>query len=151
MKDMYTTSDGEMSEWNEALLKMKRLHELQTEINRCSINPLLKHPLINEYNFIIWFRSLCALYSEGNAKYKKEEVEELNQMKSVIEDFMDSLPIVQNKKEANGKVKTVTNKKNWKLLKATIERFEYKVRLYNDKHGLSTKNKENMDGRSILR
>jgi len=145
------TSDGEVSEWNEALLKMKRLHELQTEMNRSSINPLCKHPLNNEWNYLIWFKCTCALFSEGNAKFKKEEVLEVNKIKEVIETLLEVLPPYETRGGVGNKTTNVVNKKNWKMIKGLIEDMEFKVRFYNDKHGLSTKNQENMDGRSILR
>jgi len=146
-----TSSDGEVSEWNEALLKMKRLHELQTEMNRSSITPLAKHPLNDEWNYLIWFRCLCSLFSEGNAKYKEVEVKEINKIKTVIESLLEVLPPFERRGGVGNKTTDVVNKKNWKMIKGLIEDMEFKVRLYNDKHGLSTKNQENMDGRSILR
>ena len=146
--------DGEVSEWNEALFKMKRLHDLQTEINRCNMMPLSKHFLTGEWNYIILFRSICALYSEGNAKYKEKELTEVNGIKTTIEKHLKYCPPHKHKNKASyggNQMQWIFNDDNWELLKLLLQDFEFRVRLYNDKHGLSTKNAENMDGRSILR
>jgi len=146
-------SDGEVSEWNEALFKMKRLHELQTEINKCNMMPLSKHFLNGEWNYIILFRCISALYSEGNAKYKALELEEVNKLKDVISQHLSICPPHKTKSKAGSgnQMQWTLDQDNWNILRKLLEEFEYKVRLYNDKHGLSTQNKESMNGRSILR
>jgi len=146
--------DGHISEWNEAMFKMKRLHELQTEINRCNMMPLSKHSLTGEWNYVILFRSICGLYSEGNSKYKRLELEEVNKIKNMISKALKHCPphITRNKAGYGAnQTQSVFSEENWEMLVKLLEEFEFKVRLYNDAHGLSTKNAESMDGRSILR
>lgn len=146
-------SDGNVSEWNEAMFKMKRLHELQTEINRCKMNPLTKH-FTGTWNYLIWFRSIKALYSEGDAKYKTTEIKEIDDLTTTIETLLDISPPHSTRAKASyGGVskQEIFNKENWDLLKNLIELMERKVKKANDVHGLSTKNAESMDGRSILR
>ena len=146
--------DGQESEWNEALFKMKRLHELQTEIIKCNMMPLSKHFMTGEWNYIILFRSICALYAEGNAKYKQTELDEINKLKDLIDKHLKFCPPFVTKNKVgygNTQKHSLLNVDNWELLKCLLSEFEFKVRKFNDVHGLSTKNKENMDGRSILR
>jgi len=145
--------DGKVSEWNEADYKMKRLHELQTEINKCNMMPLSKHFLNGEWNYIILFRCISALYSEGNAKYKQAELDEVNKLKEMITKHLKVCPPhkPKNKAGSGNQMQWTLNLENWELLQKLLEEYEYKVRYYNDKHGLSTHNKESMDGRSILR
>ena len=150
------SNDGEVSEWNEAVFKMKRLHELQTEINRVKMDLLSKHDLKNNlYNYEVWLSSIDALYSEGQAKYKPTEITELDNLKKLIEMYREVLPVhtykVKDSYSCNNKVRPSLIIHNWKALKNLIDLFESKVKYYNDKHGLSTKNAESMDGRSILR
>lgn len=146
--------DGQVSEWNEAMFKMKRLHELQEEINRCNMMPLIKHPIAGEWNYIILFRSICSLYSEGNAKYKEVELTELNELKDTIISHMKNCPVHKSASNAGyggGTKQDVYDDSNWDMLRRLLEKMEFLVRKYNDTHGLSTKNAESMDGRSILR
>ena len=153
--DYEKKSDGEISKWNEALFKMKRLHELQTEINRVKMNLLARHLITRQWNYEVWFNSVVALYSEGEAKYAKEEKKEVLDLKDVIEKLFESCPAhkIKNSVSYGGHVKkeSVLIKENWDMIRKLVEILESKVKYYNDKHGLSTMNIENMDGRSILR
>jgi hypothetical protein len=45
----------------------------------------------------------------------------------------------------------IFNSSNWELIKKLLDAFESKVKYYNDKHGLSTKNSENLNSGSIIR
>ena len=74
MKDWEFKEEGMVSEWNEAMYKMKRLHELQTEINKCKMNLLNKHIITQQWNYEIWFNCVKALFSEGDSKYKQEAI-----------------------------------------------------------------------------
>ena len=147
--------EGLVSEWNEALFKMKRLHQVQTEINIAKMNPLGKNRAIGRWNFEIWFSLVCSLFEEGYSKYKQEEIEEIDNLKKTIEDLLETKHPYEVVNSAKYGGKFVKNnkliKENWLLLKKIIEIMERKVKIYNDQHGLSTKNKENKDGRSILR
>jgi len=147
-------NDGEVSQWNEALFKMKRLHELQTEINRVKMNLLAKHPITGQWNYEIWFNSVLSLYSEGEAKYADKEKEEILNLKKIIEQLFKLKPVHSVKVQSSytgTKKQYALNENNWEEIKKLVELLESKVKLYNDVHGLSTKNIENMDGRSILR
>jgi len=149
------TQDGEISEWNEAVFKMKRLHELQTEMNLVKMSPLKRHHAIGSWNYEIWFKTVVSLYFEGRAKYDTIQQKEVNEIKKIIEQFMVSFPVYKNVKKVSYSCENKTNQKfnqeNWLKLEKLIELLECKVKYYNDKHGLSTKNKESQDGRSILR
>lgn len=146
--------DGQMSEWNEAMFKMIRLHKLQTELNITKLNPLEKSEMANQYNYIVWFSLLNGLYFEGKAKYKTAELKELDEVKDTIEKFIVKCPVhVTSIVMSYGgrKSRDQINEKNWTILKSLLESYETLIKLYNDKHGLSTKNAEDMNGRSILR
>jgi len=147
--------EGIVSEWNEAMFKMKRLHELQTEINRVKMNLLAKHPITRQWNYEVWFNSVLALYSEGQAKYKDEEIEEVDKYKNLIELLITTCSPHKKKISSSysgkNKYHDIFSSENWVMLKKLIEALETKVKKYNDLHGLSTKNRESMDGRSILR
>ena len=153
--DYEKKGEGEVSEWNEALFKMKRLHELQTEINRVKMNLLSKHIITGQWNYEVWFNSVVALFSEGEPKYSETEKDEIRKLKAVVERLFDVCPVhkMQNHVSYGGyaQKKPMLIKENWQTIKQMIEILESKVKFYNDKHGLSTRNVENQDGRSILR
>lgn len=145
--------DGQMSEWNEAMFKMMRLHRIQTEINVVKMNPLSKYE-DGQYNYVVWFNLLKNLYDEGKAKYKVKELEEVDKIKETIELLMERCPahvIRYGVGYGSSRARSIINLDNWKVIKGMLELFETKIKLYNDLHGLSTKNSESMDGRSILR
>ncbi|MBU1235142.1 MAG: hypothetical protein KKC77_19815 [Proteobacteria bacterium] len=146
--------DGANSEWNEAMFKMMRLHKIQTEINVVKMNPLSKYELTGQYNYVAWFNLLKNLYDEGKAKYKKVELEEVDTIREVADNIILKCPIHQTRVSSGyggNKPTAVFNKEYWDILRKLLEVMETKIKLYNDKHGLSTKNTESMDGRSILR
>ena len=72
---------------------MKRLHELQTEMNRVKMDLLARHYLANKWNFEVWFNSVIALYFEGEAKYKAEERIEIMNLETVINFYMKNEPV----------------------------------------------------------
>jgi len=146
--------DGLVSEWNEAPLFMRRLHDIQTELNRVKMDLLSKHTITGQWNYSIWFNCVCALYSEGESKYKKVEKTEISQIKTVIEQLFHTCPphsIKARATYAGTERKYILNEKNWLKIKELIELMESKVKYFNDIHGLTTKNQESRDGRSILR
>jgi len=150
------STDGEVSEWNEAVFKMKRLHDIQTEINNSKMDPLSKNDcLVNLWNFQVWINSVLALYSEGQAKYSDDEIKEVNQIKDLIENYIKKYPIynmvIKQNYSCKKETKPYFSQDNWENIRKLIVVLESKVKLYNDKHGLSTKNQENMGGKSILK
>jgi len=145
--------DGQVSEWNEAMFKMIRLHKLQTEINISFMNPFDKNET-GEYNYKVAFNLLCRLYGEGKAKYKATEIVEVDTIKDILENLMYKFPVhcsrINSSYDGDKRIDTFNNG-NWKLIKQFLDMFETKVKYYNDVHGLSTKNAENMSGGSIMR
>ena len=153
MAQFETSLDGNVSEWNEAVFKMMRLHKIQTELNIVKMNPLAKYEN-GQYNYLMWFNFLCSLYFEGKAKYKAKEIEEIDSIKKVIEDMLLKRPVhiaKINISYGGTKQVDVLRNENWNQIKKLLELLETQVKFYNDTHGLSTSNKESMDGKSILR
>jgi hypothetical protein len=146
---------GDVSEWNEAQLKMLRIHRLQTEINVASVDFLGKSNIYGKYNYEYAFDLLTRLYlGEAKSTYLPEEITEVDSLKDVIDKWMISKPIFTMKVSIGYGCKqfvNVVNKDNWIVLKTLLEAYETKIKLYNDKHGLSTKKIRSRSGRSILR
>lgn len=129
-------SQGDVSEWNEGNFKSMRLHQAQMLINNAKINPFSRNS--NKWSYELWFSGIDIMYGEGQQKYSESEKKSCKELKAEVEELLKirvCSPIKQNGKEGVS-VSVVT----WDQLKPKLEEFEYLVKTYNDKHGLSTKN-----------
>ena len=131
---MVEENKGQISEWNEANFKSMRLHEIQEIINVCTLYPFKRTN--DEWNFKLWFNSIVVLFKEGMSKYAPSEYKSCSVLKKQTEALMNSFPL----RSSEGRV--TVNPNQWEVLKTQLELFEYKVKLYNDKHGLSTRNRQ---------
>ena len=140
---------GKVSEWNEGNLKSLRLHEAQELINITKVEPL-KNLSNDKWNYDNWIAGISILFYEGCSKYSSIEIEEVEKIKQLIELRRESIPIhkVINSSDFSGtRNKIIFNNANWKVLKTLIELYERKVKYFNDKHGLSTRNyDEDLEG-----
>ena len=134
--------EGMISQWNEGNLKSLRLHEAQELINNSKIDPLKKN-VGDKWNYEIWIFGITILYGEGQSKYSNDEIKDIEEIKELIYLRLAFNPITKTTSSAdmfNSSRKTFVNYKNWENLRKLIELYEQKVRLFNDKHGLSTRN-----------
>lgn len=147
--------DGKVSQWNEGEFKVGRLDEWQKVANLCRVNPFVKnYEYPNLYNYEVWIMALITIYNEGATKYSAAEIKEMENIKTLIENYQTNLPIITTKKRisySGSSNKPHINQENWAILKKVINIFEMKARKLNDDHGLGTENKQNMSGRSIIR
>lgn len=137
MKNKYSSS-GDVSEWNEGNFKTLRLHQAQVLINESKLNPF--NQVFGMWGFMAWFRGGIILFGEGMDKYSSSEMEEVVALKKYIEDFLEEKFVCSTIKDAGKPVGVNINKENWKKLREKLELFEYKIKSFNNKHGLSTRN-----------
>ena len=131
------------STWNEAMFKMMRIHDCQNFINHYKRNLLGREG--NKFHYEHWFIELKNLFYEGNSKYTSKEFEEVKQIEKVIELHLKYKPgHIQIVEGTMGENKTTfkINKENYDTIIKLLEEYEYKIKYYNDKHGLSTGNKD---------
>ncbi len=141
--------EGNISEWNEGNFKSMRLHQAQSIINYSKLSPLTQSEFGAGFNYNLWITNIDILYEEGKPKYKSSEIETVDKVKKLIESLIKLKPPHIQVYEASisgTRTKYVLNKENWESLKRVAELFESLVRLYNDKHGLSTRNRDEDDG-----
>jgi len=134
--------NGKESEWNEAMLKARRLDEIQQRINFWKINP--KGVTNKTFNFELLLRDIENLYGEGRSKYSSKEKLELDNLKILINKTIKYMPpIITIKKESisGNSSSQVINTKNYEMFLDLLYHFEMKVKDYNDDHGLTTKNR----------
>jgi hypothetical protein len=103
----------------------------------------------------MWFNSNKTLYREGRPKYTSDERKEVDAIIIAVQELLKLCPPHQARKSATygsgDKKKYIFMKENWEIVERLLDLFDLKVKTYHDKHGLSTKNVEDKDGRSILR
>lgn len=128
---------GEISEWNEGNFKSMRLHQAQELINYSKVNPFGR--TVNKWNYELWFVGVDIMLGEGIQKYNDSESDKSIELKKEVEGLMEKERICFISNNNSRKIVTI-NTDPWKLLKVKLEEFEYLIKRYNDKHGLSTKN-----------
>ena len=142
------SGDGSISEWNEGNLKSLRLHEAQEMINFGKINPLqLSNDGVN-WNFDMWISGIDILCGEGQAKYGEDELVEILKIKELVELRKKWFPpsrVIVNHTIGNSVKQHIINTENWESLKKLINLYEHKTKLFNDEHGLSTRNRDDFD------
>ena len=142
------SGDGSISEWNEGNLKSLRLHEAQEMINIGKINPLQLSNDGISWNFEMWIAGINILCGEGKAKYSDNEIQEIDKIKDLVESRKKFFyPIKKVKKSSIGSTQQqhLIDVGNWEHLKKLIDIYEHKTKLFNDMHGLSTRNMDDFD------
>ena len=139
---------GQISEWNEGDYKNLRLHKAQEIINASTLNPLGKMNLfgINKLGYRFWFDGIDMLFGEGMSKYSPDEVKEIEKLREEVENLIESNPASKNFTNWKGEKGESIHYDKWKPIKKKLREFEYKVKKYNDNHGLSTRNREEDEG-----
>lgn len=146
--DYTPKGDGSISEWNEGNFKNLRLHEAQELINEGKIEPFSLSLNKTSWNFQIWRAGIDILFGEGKSKYSKEEIEEVEKIKSFLEVYLDLRHPFKRITEyfiSSKKDKFIPIHENQKKIKELLEKYEEIVKRYNDTHGLSTRNKDEYD------
>lgn len=134
---------GKESSFNEAVLKMQRLHETQRLINILRINMLDYNYLWNKYNYQVVFENLKSLLLECSGKMSDAENVDGNKIQNIIEDLDEHKPIFQKiniSSIAEQKTFKQFNNDNWKRLRKLLFDFEMFVRKMLEIHGLSSPN-----------
>jgi len=133
---------GKVSEWNEATLKIIRLHEIQGTINLLKMDPLAMTD--GKFNYIWLANNIDALYGEGYSKYTNKEREAVDKLRTMVFNSIKFCP--PHKKQSQESLSAtrtafILDNKNYEMLMDLLERFVRKVKDLNDDHGLTTKNK----------
>lgn len=139
---MDSPGEGRVSEWNEATLKVVRLHEIQGTINLLKMDPLGMTD--GKFNYVWLANNVDALYGEGYSKYSRGEREKVDKIRKMVFECLKYFPPHEESVEESlaGEKKTFNlNKKNFDMLMELIEAFVREVKDANDKHGLTTKNR----------
>jgi hypothetical protein len=134
---------GYESKFNEAALKMKRLHESQDLINSLSVNPLMFNQMVGKYNYEIICSENLTLLQEVWGKLGKTEKVDGERWRTLLITTLEVKPIhtIEYDEGFGGLKKRMKfNDDNWKFLREIMFKFSLIIREYLDKHGMSTPN-----------
>ena len=150
--NQHSPAEGNISEWNEGNFKCLRLHDAQEMINQGKVNAFAITDDGVTWNWMIWKAGIDILYGEGQSKYSSDEIEQVDNIKNLIEIFLQVKPPFQTVMISNfmgRNSKFMSLRENQATLKKYLEIYEKVVKRYNDEHGLSTRNKEEDDWRGL--
>jgi hypothetical protein len=143
------SDNGLESAFNEASLKMKRIHESQNLINSLNINMLMFNQPANKYNYEVICSEYLNLLQEVWGKLSIKEKEEAKRWRKVLVTFNEVMPIYSESYQDGFKGKrkeVIFNKKNWEVLSEIIFNFGDLIREYLESHGMSAPNKQEEAG-----
>ena len=142
MSDIFSNQE---SAFNEAILKMQRIHKVQEQINELRTNMLAFNTMYNKYNYEIIISDLISLGYEVSPLMKPKELEEFFRFRRLVDDLLSYKPIHEQIRQ-NSLGESKTNKKineaNWKTLREVMLLFEDFARKQIDVHGLASPKKK---------
>ena len=119
------------AKFNPALFKMQEIHKINDFMNECKLNLMAWNIEKADWNFNLWINSINNLFFSVSSKFSDEEVKECLKLKDAIEICKEKYPV----KEMTRK-KIIDNNENFSILKKYAEKYEQKVKEYQDKHGM---------------
>lgn len=151
---MESYEDVKRSNFNEAALKMTRIHKLQDTINLCSTNKLGFFVIQTENNSItttqrnyeVIFQCINQLYQEVYPKCSEEERKETNKKRNILIEYMRDYNPYTTLIKINGDVVSIFNQGNWVVFEEELTSYESDIRNLLEVHQLSGRNMEDDEG-----
>ena len=143
------SDDGISSAFNEGALQIRRINDLQDNINRLKLNPLMFNPTTQTYNYEAILTCTSSLLSEVWSKMSAKEKTEGEKIRILVEDFIKYRPVFTEYHEesfGNVKIKRMLNTSNWEDIKRLLNIFELRVREYLEEHDLTAPKQEEEGG-----
>jgi hypothetical protein len=128
---VYPTEEDTLSKskFNEAFLKMHRIHRLQDLSNMAGINLLAFNETLLVPNYIVKLNVNEGLLFEVWSKLSAEEREEIIKLKEIVEGFIEKNPIYFDvKNNLQNKNITKIDYSILKILKRALFKYETKIR-----------------------
>jgi len=142
---MEDNSKGQISNFNEASLKMIRIHESQRLINRLRVNMLAIDYETKLYHYEIIISELVSLLFEVEGKMNATEMKQCDAWKTKIYMLKETLPLkrrVLTEQYGRKQTKTWIDNISWQIMRTNIFQLESFVRKQIEVHGLSSPNQE---------
>ncbi len=144
-KKMVADNFNKETTFNEAVLKMQRIHAAQESINELRTNLLAWNMMYQKYNYEVVISNLISLCYEVMPLMKVKEQKEFLLIRGLVDDLLNNKPIheqVNISDFGNSKPKEKINNDNWVLLRKTMFLFEDFARGQIETHGLSAPKKK---------
>ena len=132
------------SEWNSAGFKMRRLHDNLNLLNTIRLNLTAYNPEYGKYNYELFFYICSSIHYEISPSLSDEEEIELDCLRTSIKTALKKFQIYKIQKDLKHpyKQKSILNLKLFEKLEEWLLKYEYKVRKYQDAHGMDTSYEE---------
>ena len=143
------SEEGYESIFNEAALKMKRIHEEQELINSLMVNLLMHNSSADKYNYEVVISKLFNLLGEVWGKLSVKEKEYSNKWKELLINLLEYKPVysIDKHESLEGTKKYIRmNTSNWKVTREVIFRFNDLIKELLEAHGMSGKNETSEAG-----
>ncbi len=124
--------------FNQAGYQQERINDLMRVINLCWINPTQYNYQFNDFNYRVIFRVLTSYYSEIRVKLKTER-EEIDKIMNALNNYIETNPIVTNKKQASmfsSNTKTNFNSASWVKISKALFLYQNKILDAAESHGM---------------
>lgn len=146
--------DIKKSKFNEAALKMTRVHKLQDTINICSVDKMGYFIDINKIgiismgkrNYEVIYECLNQLLMEVWGKLDENERKKVMSSRNIIGEFLRTKNPYAIQVSLNGKTTDVLNLGNWIVLEEELIKYEGDVRKLLEVHEVSGNNQDDDEG-----
>ncbi len=138
--------------FNEAFLKMQRIHTTQEIINDLRSNMLAYNSFYGKYNYEVIISNLVSLCYEASPLMNNKELQEFHLLRKIVDDLQINKPIFNKSHSSNfngSNNKESLNLDNWDILRNLLFKFEDFARLQIDIHGLASPKKKDASLASI--
>ena len=133
-------NEGDISEWNPAIWKMRRLGQLNDRLHEYRLNPKIINIQYQDYNYQLWIKDLKNLYLEIYPKLTSNEKTKIENIKNAIEEALVKFPVHKLIKKING-MEIYWDDAAWQVYLRYIEIFEKLLLGAADIHGLDSPTK----------
>lgn len=127
-----------VSEWNSAMYKMQRIHEITDKINKLFQCPLGMDEITGEFNYKLIAYALDSLYKEVRASLTEDEKNKADTFREKLREVIKESPVRNN----NNKL----NLENWEQIEKGLWIYENLVRDYVLKTGMDTPEQQDFSG-----
>jgi len=140
---MEEDNGGRISEWNEGTFKSARLNDIQDRINFWKLDLLGKTK--GKFNYMWLLADINNLLGEGHSKYSDLERKEVDIYRNLLKKALIHLPptqIIISEQIGGTETSVEIHKENYDKFIELMLLFEREVKDLNDKHGLTTMNRD---------
>jgi hypothetical protein len=134
----FPTEIVDKASFNDASFQMRRISEIQSNINNLRTVPLNFNPNLNTYNYQLLFSNLCSLLFETWGKMTTKEREEAERIRKLgIRVLRVNPPHKTVKNITTNMPQVIVDPLIWNELEELLIEFEKTIKVSMDKHGLS--------------